>query len=830
MKTGSRWVKAAIVVAVLAGFAALAGRRPDGERFPAREGDPSPEHRGALVDEIIFTREGDLGKVLELLSRGACHVFASGISNPAIYRRARSLPALEYDYAFGTSGELTVNPAGPRFRDGSLNPFHDRRMREALNWLIDRRYIAEEIYGGLAVPRYLPLNTVFPDYARLAETARALEIRYAHDPDRARAVIRERMEALGARLEGGTWVEGGRPVRLRVLIRTENERRRVGDYLSDLLEESGFRVERMYRNADEASRIWIAGDPREGRWNLYTGAWVSTIIQRDLAGNFDFYYNPRGRPEPLWQVYEPDPEFDELSGRLQRRDYRDRDERRRMMARALELAMEDSVRVWLIDEMNIVLRSAEITLASDLAAGISGSALWPYTLRFRGRTGGRAIFAIPSLLTEPWNPVDGTNWVFDRMIMRALDDGVVIADPFTGLYLPQRVQAALVTIEKGHDPALTHDWVTIEEVDSIEVPGDAWIDWDAPAGRFVTVAEKHPGGLSARTRTRVLYEPGFFERRWHDGTRVSPADVLFGWIFSFERSKPGSPLYDRAHNIGFESFQRHYRGWRVLGWDPLEVEVFSDQVFPDAEWIAAVRAPGATPWHLMAVAVLAEKGGELAFSSDKADLEGVEWMNFIAGPSLPILERRLRQARLEEFVPFESALGEYLEPGEATERYRALESWYAERGHFWVSDGVFLLHSVHPVEQMVVLRRFEDFPDPAGKWLRFSRPAIPALELDGEMILAEGRPAEFELRVFFDDQPYPDADIEDISWLVFDRRGRVLVRGRAEPAGPAGTWRIAIDEEQAALLGRGARTLEVSVSSRRVAMPVFASHAFALIP
>ncbi|TVP83698.1 MAG: ABC transporter substrate-binding protein, partial [Thioalkalivibrio sp.] len=341
-------------------------------------GDPA-ERTGALVDQIVFTQESDAGKVAGLIESGTHHLFGQGVSNTTVFQRLRDSERATYALAYGSSMELTVNPAGPHLASGELNPFHVPEVREALNWLINRRYVAEELYGGLAVPRYLALNTVFPDYARLADVARALELRYQHDPERAARVIGEEMERLGASRENGEWRYQGEPVRVSVLIRTEDARKRVGDYVANLMEDLGFDVERLYRTAEEASRIWIAGDPQAGRWHLYTGGWVSTVINRDLAENFSYYYTPRGRPEPLWQVYAPDPEFDDIADRLQRRDYADWEERQSLMTRALEMSMADSVRIWVVDLLNVFPHSRDIVVAADLAGGISGSRLWPYT-------------------------------------------------------------------------------------------------------------------------------------------------------------------------------------------------------------------------------------------------------------------------------------------------------------------------------------------------------------------------------------------------------------------------------------------------------------------
>lgn len=791
----------------------------------AAESQDPAQRRGALLDQIVFTQESDIGRATGLIEGGSQHVYAQGITSTTVFRRLRDSEHSDYDLSYGTSGELAVNPAGPHFADGMVNPFHVREIREALNWLIDRRHIAEEIYGGLAVPRYLPLNTAFPDYARLADVARALELRYRHDPVKAKRVIHDEMNKLGARLEGGRWTYDGRPVRIIVLIRTEDERQRVGDYVANLMEDIGFVVERRYRAADEASRIWIAGDPYAGRWHLYTGGWISTVINRDLAENLSFYYTPRGRPELLWQTYDPDPELDEIADRLQRRDYETWAERQEMMARGIELAMKDSVRIWLVDQLNAWPRARNVELAVDLAGGIAGSALWPYTIRFQNRVGGEMIFGTPGLLTEPWNPVAGSNWIFDSMIINALGDNAVLPDPFTGLYWPQRIVSAAVTVQEGVPVTNTHDWLTVETADEILVHEDTWIDWDSEQGRFLTVAEQYPDGITARTRTRVRYEDGYLQRLWHDGSQVSLVDIVLPWILTFERADEASRLFDPSYAPTFEVFRRHFRGWRIVSTEPLEIEIYSDQIYPDAETIVAARAPSASPWHTLALGIRAESGGELAFSSNKADRMGVNWMSLVAGPSLGILERLM----LMEFVPYPEVLGEYLREGEIDERFQSLRDWYAARGHFWIGDGPYYLHSVHPVERTIVLRRFRDFPDMADKWLRFTRPEIPELDLIGPMVVEAGNAVEFELHITHEGDPYPDDAIDAVQFLLFDGSGELMLKQQAERA-TGDLWMIRLDPDQIAALGTGANSLEVAVTSNRVALLAFASHTFATVP
>lgn len=795
--------------------------------FQERLNDNS--RRGALVDEIVFTQHNDIGQVVRLIESGQHHVFMQGITSTTLFQRLRDSKTADYDFSFGTAADLTLNPAGPIFTTGELNPFHVPAIREALNKLINRRYIAEEIYGGLAVPRFLPLSTAFPDYAHLADVARALELRYRHDPDAAKQIIEREMRALGAHIEQGRWLYQDRPVRLILLIRTEDARKHIGDYVGSLLENLGFEVGYLYRTAAEASRIWLAGDPKAGRWHIYTGGWIASRIERDLSDNFSYYYTPKGRSDPLWQAYRPSSEFNDIADRLQRRDYETWQERRVLMSRALELAMADSVRVWLVDQINVWPRAEHLRLAVDLAGGISASSLWPYTIRFDGQTGGKVVIGSPGLLTEPWNPVAGSNWIFDQTIIRALQDPPLLPDPFTGLYRPQQIQSADVKVQYGVPLIISHDWLTIHRADTIKVPGKAWIAWDRNAGRFITVAEKYPNGLLARGRIRIRYKDDYWQRQWHDGSTVSMADLLLPWILAFERADPSSPLYDIAHVPNFESFQQHFRGWRIISIQPLIIDIYSDQIHPDAEVTVAEKTPIILPWHTLALCILAEHKERLAFSSHKADRLQADWLSLVSGPSLAVLQRLLETAKLENFIPFASILQPVLHTDEAESRYQSLTDWFDQRGHFWVGNGPFYLHSVHPLEGSIVLRRNRNFSDPADKWLSFVQPEIPELVMTGPIIVKMGLPASFKLRVTYQGKPYPPEAIDEVVFLLFDGDGKLVLKGKAEPLFN-GTWGVTLTAKQMSLLGTGANSLELVVKSNRIALPSFASHGFATLP
>jgi peptide/nickel transport system substrate-binding protein len=148
-------------------------------------------------------------------------------------------------------------------------------------------------------------------------------------------------------------------------------------------------------------------------------------------------------------------------------------------------------------------------------------------------------------MTQPWNPPEGTNWVYDMMPIRGMSSWAVIPDPFTGLNLPNRLTKAEVTVETGLPVAASGDWVTLEFADSIEVPGDAWSDWDAENQVFITASERFTETQLAKAKVVMYYEDDLFDKMtWHDGSPVTVADMVMYMIMQFDRSKEASPLYD----------------------------------------------------------------------------------------------------------------------------------------------------------------------------------------------------------------------------------------------------------------------------------------------
>ncbi|HEY3473641.1 MAG TPA: ABC transporter substrate-binding protein [Anaerolineales bacterium] len=807
---------------------------------PTEEPTPTAEpttRRGGWLDEIVVSLVGADSAITQL-EAGAIDVYGTGLASS-------DLPAIEASglnksvEIGGTFYELTYNPVGPTFEGtGGLNPFSSARVREAMNWLIDRDFLNQEVYAGGGLPKFFSIVTNYPDYANLADVARGLEAKYAYNPDMANEVITEEMEAMGAEMVDGTWNFNGEPVTLIFLIRTDHDgtRRPVGDYVANQLESIGFTVDRQYKTSSEASPLWVSGNPADGLWHLYTGAWGATIIDRDQGDNFQFYSTPQSAYafSPLWQAYDCGEEFNTLADDLTFNRFGSLEERREAFARALEMDSECGLRTWLIDGASYAPYSTDVSVTYDIAAGIGNGALWPYTIRFVDQEGGTLNFGQPDNLVDPWNPIAGSNWSYDGAVQRATQSQGVVFDPHTGLTWPQRIESAEVTVQEGLPVAQTLDWLTLNFESEIAVPEDAWVDWDAENQVFITAAEKFPDGTTAQTRSVVTYPADLYETvKWHDGSSFSVADAVMFLIMQFDPGKEGSAIFDESQVANLESFLSVFKGARITSTDPLTIEYYQDGFQLDAEINVTTLWPlyayGEAPWHTVAIGNLADGNGDLAYSADKADAAGIEWMNFIAGPSLEILAGHLETAAAESTIPYEATLGQYITAEEAAERYANLQAFYDANNNFWVGTGPYYVAQVLPTEEIITLRHFADFPDLADRWAQFAESRIAEVEIDGPGQVTIGQEAAYDVFVTLDGAPYPSADITEVKYLVYDATGAVISVGTATESGD-GQYTVTLPADVTSELEAGANRLEVAVIPSVVAVPTFQSLEFVTAP
>ncbi len=793
--------------------------------------EPPVTRHGGWLDEIVFSVV-TADSAITQLQAGAVDVYAGGLSSadfPAIKEAG-----LSYGSSNGLYYDMMYNP-GVCSDATKLNPFSNRKIREATNWLYDRNYINQEIYAGGGLAKFFPFQTNGPDYADLADVARSLEAKYGYNPDLAKQVISDEMTAMGATLNAdGKWEFGGAPVTLITLIRPDSDgtRKPIGDYVSGQLETVGFTVDRQYKKSSEASPIWVGTDPVECQWNVYTAAWSSTAISRDEKNMFQQMYLPssvQGMPVFLGNV--PDPAFQQLGDDLNNGVFKTLEERRDMMAKAMELGLQDSLQVWLIDGKNYSPYINTVQVTADLAAGIEASQVGHFTARFIGQEGGQLKWGEPDLFAEPWNPVAGSNWTFDHAAYDSTVSQGLMADPFTGLSWPLRIEKAEVTVDATLPPvSQTLDWVTLTTSDSIAVPADAWADWDATTQTFIPAGE----GKTAKVKSVVYYPADLYQTvKWHDGSAFSVADVVMSLIMTFDRAKPESAIYDEAAVPNFESFMSVFKGVKIVSTDPLVIEYYTDINYPDAETNVYTIWPyysyGEGAWDVIAVANDAEAAGELSYSADKSTAKENEQTSLIGGPSLDILTAHLATAAGSSYIPYAPTLGQYITADEAKARYDNLSAWYAAHGHYWIGTGPYYLDQVFLTEKSLTLKNNADYADLANRWDSFGEPKLATVTLDGPGTLKIGDEATFDVNVTFKDEAYPADGIKQVKYLLYNAKNEVVSVGLAT-LDVDGHYVVTLGADVTSKLEAGANKIEVAVIPLTVSVPTFVSFDFVTTP
>jgi peptide/nickel transport system substrate-binding protein len=200
-------------------------------------------------------------------------------------------------------------------------------------------------------------------------------------------------------------------------------------------------------------------------------------------------------------------------------------------------------------------------------------------------------------------------------------------------------------------------------------------------------------------------------------------------------------------------------------------------------------------------------------------------MNYIGGPSLDILAGELVSATAESYIPYAPTMSKYVTADEAKARWENLSEWYRTRKHFWIGTGPYYLEGAFPVEGTVIVRNNPDFVDNADRWAGYTTPKVPLVEVDGPGRVTIGQEAAYDVFVTFEGAPYAQADIEGVTYLVFDATGALAAQGAAEAVAD-GQYKVTLSADQTGKLPSGANKIEVVVVSKLVAIPASGSLEF----
>jgi len=666
---------------------------------------------GTNAESVKFIQYLDENTALEEVRNGNLDMYYYRIS-PDRIENAQSREGLKIYDSTGGSYSILVNPAESK----EMNPFFYKDVRFALNYLMDRKLIVNELMGGYGVPMISNYGPFDPEYLTILDQLEEFQFRY--NPKLAEQMIAGVLEANGAERIGGVWTHDGSPVTVTIFIRSDDPvRKSIGEILATELETMGFETVKDYGDLNKAFVVVYGSDPAENRWNLYTEGWGgrSAFVRYDPIGLAQMYSpwfsNTPGFNDPGYWNYQNE-YLDEITQKIYAGDFQSEGQRNELIQKATVEAINESVRVFLASKIDqyVVNESVEGVI-NDFGAGVP-TRFTPINARGGGS---ELTVGVKQIYQGAWNPVRGFTDSYSSHIWNPISDPVAFKHPFTGDTIPIRGQWKVET----NGPA-----------QKISVPSDA-VTWDSKSQAWTNVVD-------AQATSKVTFDLKF--SKWHNGVQMDMNDILHAVYFTLEWGTMGDEN-DKTFDSEYTP-QTSQAAAKLVGVRPLsesQIEVYVDYWhFDDGEIADRAVVWSIMPWEIYASMEKTVLDGKVSFSRSGSVSKNVNWLSLIVPNDSQIIKQNLEGFRDEDFVP--NALKKFQPDSEYLEqRYGSSIDWIDQRNHAVISNGPFYLESYAPESRTITLRAFDDpsYPFGQGHWAQFESVSFPAItKIDVPSIIA----------------------------------------------------------------------------------------------
>jgi len=650
------------------------------------------------------------------------------------------LDNLELIRSASVYGELTLNPVHdegdlPIITVGDkvyMNPFAIREVRHAVNLLVSREYIVQNIYQGSGAVQYGAFNTFYPFNERMKDLYEALGLSPEGDEELAIQMIDEAMNNAAQKLaeagytlekKDGKWYFNGEPVVIKGISRVEDERKDVGTYFASVLEKAGFTVENNIWDRKKAIRAVYLTDPKNYEWNYYTGGWVAeaaeawpetelpqfysswywglpgivgwqhtpTVTVKDLidaiggADKIELSYYTGDKLNEILDFTVDDITMLLVNGKLEKDDktftLENVDQYWDLQKLGLGLGIMDSVRVFTISQTEFFpVNKNRVDVKSMMVDPVSG--LYTRNALLTASTPDRILKVIEysstgALFMSAFNPI-GSDDIYAMLIWRLVTSPPLWIDQ-NGVYQPVVYD---YKVEKGEfevpDGAVVYNSTT-----------DTW----------------EPGKGTAKVRvTYKVLDWG----KWHNGEPVTPADIKYYIAFEKEWSTQDGeddPYYDESLEANAEIFNNIkgivftddgyvvYGDYSHVVADDLTASYYA--FFPDLPWEL---------WYVLGEMV-ANGYADQKWSFSEAT-EGVNQIDMLLKDHVAQIKSALED--MKGTIP--SALQGEVSASEAAKRYEADIKFIDTYGHAVISNGPYYIVKYDPESLYIELKSMNPKP------------------------------------------------------------------------------------------------------------------------
>jgi len=736
-----------------------------------------------FVESIKFIQYLDENTALEEVKNGNLDMYYYRISSDRL-ENTQSREGLKIFDSTGGSYSLLVNPAVSE----KINPFSNKDARFALNYLVDRKLIVNELMSGYGAPTISYYGPTDPEYLTIIKELESFNFKY--NPTLAEEIISKSMTERGALKMDNKWIMNDEKVKIKIFIRSDDPvRKSIGEILSVELEEIGFVVEKDYGDLNKAFVVVYGSNPADMKWNLYTEGWGrSAFVKYDSIGLGQMYSpwfsNMPGFNDPSYWNYE-NKKLDKLTQEIYKGNFETSEKRSQLIQEAVKEGINESVRIFLASKIDQYVVNQNVEgVVNDLGAGVP-SRFTPINAKTNDE---KLTIGVKQIYQGAWNPVMGLTDTYSRHIWGIISDPITFKHPFTGETFPVRAQWEVETSGVN---------------EKIKVPAESKI-WSPSSQEWSNV----PKNTVATSKVTFDFEFS----NWHNGELMDMNDILHSLYFTIEwgtQSNEKDKTFDTEFTPRAAQSIQTIIAVNQLDKDTVEVYVnywhFDENEI--AEW-ASLWSP--VPWEITASMEKAVTDGKVSFSRSGATNKNVNWLSLIVPKDAEIIKENLQEYKNSKFIP--NSLNENQKQDQYYQnRYESSIKWIESNNHAVISNGPFYLETYSPESRTITVKAFEDnsYPHKIGKWSEFENTQFPTIKkVDMDKIVQQGSNIEIMVET---------NDADSILYFIINSKGKIQSTEELKINGSKVV--INITSEELEKLKVGANSIKIFAISNSVLKP-----------
>ena len=748
------------------------------------------QKKNTFFESVKFIQYLDENTALEEVRNGNLDVYYYTIS-PDRLETHKAREGLQVFDSTGISYSILLNPA----ESEKFNPFSIKEVRFALNYLVDRKLIVNELMGGFGSPIISYYGPSVPEYLTVIEQSESFNFKY--NPGLANEMINKALKEKDAEKINGKWQMNGELITITMFIRSDDPvRKSIGEILAAELEKIGFTVKKDFGDLNKAYVIAYGSNPSDLKWNLYTEAWArSDFVRYDSTGLAQMYSpwfsNMPGFNDPTYWNYKND-KLDGLTQSIYTGDFESSEERTEIIQNAMIEGIDESVRIFLASKINQYVANEKVTgIVNDFGAGVP-SRFTPINAKGEGS---EFVVGVKQIYQAAWNPVMGLSDSYSRQIWGIISDPGTFKHPFTGETIPVRAKWQVETAGPS---------------EKLKVPQEAKI-WNPTLQKWGNV----PSDMLATSK--VVFDFNF--SNWHNGQKMDMSDILHELYFTIEwgtQTDENDKTFDTEFTPRAAQSIDTIIGVNQVDEDTLEVYV-DYWHFDEGEIANWAVLWNTMPWEITVAMEKAVTDGKVAFSRSGATSKNVNWLSLIIPNDANIIKEYLQEFKESNYIP--EAINENNQNLRYYhDRYDASIKWIENNNHAVISNGPFYLESYSPESRTITVNAFDDdsYPFGIGQWNEFENAKFPIIErIEMEKIIQQGE--EFQIGVDVKNTDF-------VQYFLINNEGRIASAETLQV--DEKNTSITISSEKTKELGTGANNIKIFAISESVLKPDFYESSF----